>query len=87
MEQSDMGLHCFSTMASKIYQLHDEYLRRLNYDNESVKLGAQWLSVRVLDLRPRGRGFESHRRHCVVSLSKTHFPCSVLVQPRRLVPT
>ena len=30
--------------------------------------GAQWLSGRVLDSRPRGRGFEPHRRH----LSKTH---------------
>ena len=36
------------------------------------KEGAQWLSGRVLDSRPRGRGFEPHRRHCVVSLSKTH---------------
>ena len=27
----------------------------------------QWLSGRVLDSRrPRGRGFEPHRRHCVV---------------------
>ena len=34
--------------------------------------GAQWLSGRVLDSRPKGRGFEPHRRHCVVSLSKTH---------------
>ena len=33
--------------------------------------GAQWLSGRVLDWRPKGRGFETHRRHCVVSLSKT----------------
>ena len=35
-------------------------------------MGAQWLSGRVLDSRPKGRGFEPHRRHCVVSLSKTH---------------
>ena len=34
--------------------------------------GAQWLSGRVLDSRSMGRGFEPHRRHCVVSLSKTH---------------
>ena len=34
--------------------------------------GAQWLSGRVLDSRPKGRGFEPHRRHCVVSLSKTY---------------
>ena len=37
-------------------------------------LGAQWLSGRVLDSRPRGRGFEPHRRHCVVSLSKNINP-------------
>ena len=36
------------------------------------KSGAQWLSGRVLDSRPKGRGFEPHGRHCVVSLSKTH---------------
>ena len=35
-------------------------------------MGAQWLSGRVLDLRLRGRRFEPHRGHCVVSLSKTH---------------
>ena len=28
--------------------------------------------LRVLDSRPRDRGLEPHRRHCVVSLSKTH---------------
>ena len=30
------------------------------------------LSGRVLDQRPRGHGFEPHRCHCVVSLSKTN---------------
>ena len=30
--------------------------------------GAQWLSGRVLDCRPRGRGFEPHWRHCFVVL-------------------
>ena len=34
--------------------------------------GGQWLSGRVLDSRPRVPGFEPHRCHCVVSLSKTH---------------
>ena len=29
---------------------------------------AQWLSGRVFDSRPKGRGFEPHRRHCVVVL-------------------
>ena len=48
--------------------------------------GAQWLSGRVLDSRPRGRGFEPHRRHCVVSLSKNINPSLVLVQPRKTRP-
>ena len=48
--------------------------------------GAQWLSGRVLDLRPKGRGFEPHRRHCVVSLSKNINPSLVLVQPRKTRP-
>ena len=30
------------------------------------------VSGRVLDSRQRGGGFQSHRRHCVLSLSKTH---------------
>ena len=34
---------------------------------------AQWLSRRVLDSRPRGRGFEPHRRHCVVVLEQDTF--------------
>ena len=28
--------------------------------------GAQWLSRRVLDSRPKGRGLEPHRRHCIM---------------------
>ena len=37
-----------------------------------IMLNTAELSGRVFDSRPRGRGFESHRRHCIVSLSKTH---------------
>ena len=48
--------------------------------------GAQWLSGRVLDSRPKGRGFEPHQRHCVVSLSKKINPSLVLVQPRKTHP-
>ena len=48
--------------------------------------GAQWLSGRVLDSRPRGHGFESHRRHCVESLSKNTNTSLVLVQPRKTCP-
>ena len=34
---------------------------------------AQWLSGRLLDSRRRGRGFEPHRRHCVVVLEQDTF--------------
>ena len=54
--------------------------------NQKGVLGAQWLSGRVLDLRLKGCGFEPHRRHCVVSLSKTINPSLVLVQPRKTYP-
>ena len=36
-------------------------------------MGAQWLSGRVLDSRPRGGGFEPHRHHCVVVLEQDAF--------------
>ena len=35
--------------------------------------GAQWLSGRGLGSRPKGRGFEPHRRHCVVVLEQVTF--------------
>ena len=49
-------------------------------------MGAQWLSGRVFDSRPSGRGFEPHRRHCLVSLSKNINSSLVLVQPRKTRP-
>ena len=50
-------------------------------------MGAQWLSGRVLlDSRPKGSGFEPHRHHWVVSLSKNINPSLVLVQPRKTRP-
>ena len=49
-------------------------------------LGAQSLSGRVVDSRPSGRRFESHRRHCVASLSKNINLSLVLVQPRKTRP-
>ena len=49
-------------------------------------MGVQWLSGRVLTLRPSGHGFEPHRRHCVVSLSENVNPGLVLVQPKKTRP-
>ena len=51
-----------------------------------TRRGSRWLSGRVLDSRPKGRGFEPHRRHCVVSLSKNINPSLVLVKPRKTRP-
>ena len=59
---------------------------RLFYPFPLEQKGAQWLNGRMLDSRPKGRGFESHRRHCVVSLSKNINPSLVLVQPRKTRP-
>ena len=53
---------------------------------DKQKMGAQWLSGRVLDSRPKGRGFEPHRRHCGVSLCKNINTSLVLVQPRETRP-
>ena len=50
------------------------------------RIGAQWLSGRVLDSSPRSRGFEPHGRRCVVSLSKNINSSLILVQPRKTRP-
>ena len=62
-----------------------------DFINKTIKcsnalLISEWLSGRVFDSRPKGRGFEPHRRHCVVSLSKNINPSLVLVQPRKTRP-
>ena len=44
-----------------------------SYQQTTKVVGAQWLSGRVLDSRPRGRGFELHRPHCVVVLEQDTF--------------
>ena len=41
-------------------------------DHPDFFWGAQWLSGRVLDSRPRGHMFEPHRVTALWSLSKTH---------------
>ena len=45
------------------------------YVKKDMKLleGAQWLSGRVLDSRPKPRGLEPHGRHCVVVLEQDTF--------------
>ena len=76
-------------------KIHESRCKKkgLFYDNKQkhtldllLDRGVQWFSGRVLDSRPRGREFEPHRRHCVVSLSKNINPSLVLVKPRKTVP-
>ena len=46
---------------------------KTHIDEQTLAKGAQWLSGRVLDSRPRGRGLEPHRRHRVVVLEQDTF--------------
>ena len=61
-------------------QSKDFHVCQKSRDSTAVSLliiffleGAQWLSGRVLDSRPKGCGFEPHRRHCVVVLEQDTF--------------
>ena len=38
-----------------------------------IEMRVQWLSGRLLDSRPKGRGFEPHWRHCIVVLEQDTF--------------
>ena len=38
-----------------------------------TRVGARWLSGRLLDSRPKGRWFEPHRCHCLVVLEQDWF--------------
>ena len=55
---------------SKVYVPSYSFYEVLGHD---LMQGAWWLSGRVLDSRPKGRGFEPHRRHCVVVLEQDTF--------------
>ena len=47
--------------------------RMCSNKSQLLEMGAQLLSGRVLDSRPKGRRFEPHRRHCVVVLEQDTF--------------
>ena len=53
--------------------LLESLLLALTKYEQGGRLGAQWLSGRVIDSRLKGRGFEPHRRHCVVVLEQDTF--------------
>ena len=75
--QTPYPLSAFTCSSDPVIDLHLLVVCKLSGTGRSFLLyirvrGGQWLSGRVLDSRQRGRGFEPHRRHCDVSLSKTH---------------
>ena len=78
----DTGPNCLMTKIRSYIVLSNSPLLPIASNIE----GAQWLKGRVLDSRPRGRGLEPHRRHCVVSLSKNINLSLVLVQPKKTRP-
>ena len=78
----DMDIAIFKALFSEVIAIFDKfchfhktsgYSNKCIFFNAALPLGAQWLSGRVLDSRPKGRGFEPHRRHCVVVLEQDTF--------------
>ena len=63
---SASGCHLPYQSRSSMY-IHDLFPRNF------VELAEVERSGRVLDSRPRGRGFEPHRSHCVVVLEQDTF--------------
>ena len=84
VRENKPAVHNISNTAQWIQPIECQYTL-CNISNNTSH-GAQWLSGRVLDSRPRGRGFEPHWLYCVVSLSKNIDPSLVLVQPRKTRP-
>ena len=67
--------HKSETTTSKCYCINK---RRQRMDSAiqcptTLNCRAQWLSGRVLDSRPKSRGFELHGCHCVVVLEQDAF--------------
>ena len=78
MKPSDLDPHSFPLWLKKhAYNLNAAFLQEKNWGVGHTNIqheGAQWLSGRVLDSRPKGRGF----RHI--------YPSLVLVQSRKTRP-
>ena len=77
---SDLVLHCLPMSHKRVLGLYGLSfaisLDQPHLDQMAAACankGAQWLSGRVLNSRPKGREFEPHRRHCVVVLEQDTF--------------
>ena len=91
------GCSCQLHMLQTTFETHRSHCYVSYTDQDTLSSAKYWLNPRrqgaqfrlsgwVLDLRPKGRGFEPHPRHCVVSLSKDINPSFVLAQPRKTRP-
>ena len=56
-----------------LLKIHVCFLSASLIEAHLLSVGAQGLSGRVLDSRPKDRGFEPHRGHCVVVLEQDTF--------------
>ena len=81
-----LDVHILSVISKHISSTNGWNFFKYLGNDPWMLLGAQWLSGRGLDSRPKGRWFKPHRRQCVVSLSKNINPSLVLVQPRKISP-
>ena len=73
---SDMCTQCKVGKEAKIWNRYNQVThmtKNTQWEIDKYTKGGQWLSGRVLDSRPRGRGFEPHQRHCVVVLEQDTF--------------
>ena len=74
---SPCRISAYSGFSGRLFQDFSNVNEVLNGEQEKNSLfvceGAQWLSGRVLDSRPRGHGLEPHRRHCIVVLEQDTF--------------
>ena len=81
--QTGQNLYCSHTQRLDGDKGSDQNLDLTAHScNKYQNQGAQWLSGRVLDSRPRGRGFEPHRHHWARHI----YPSLVLVQTRKIRP-
>ena len=86
---SYFGVSDLLTLPQNFGYVDEELVRELTQELLKIQYSVNFSregSGRVHDSRPRGSGFEPHRYHCIVSLSKNINPSLVLVQPRKTHP-
>ena len=82
----DLGPNSFQRLSAenKSLPLERKELKHISLVNFSIIFiqnhysyknneGAQWLSGRVPNSRPKGRGFKPHHRYCIVVLEQDTF--------------